>query len=431
MSIKLSDLIESEFGSMNPEMDPERRRFLLGAGIFSALAFTRLLLPSLAEASINISNNFSHKNEKRKKRSRTEYIILHTTEASDRSSLNMVKKYGLTNYLVHTDGSVKRVIDKNRLARHAGRSMWEGKRNLDDKSVGIEVVGYHNRPITNAQFGSLKELLDDLQRIYNISDKDVIPHSMVAYGKPNRWHPYNHRGRKRCGMFFADSVVRKKLGLKQVPSYDPDVKAGRLKVADTYLNDILFGRGVSKKTVRLASAEDTITKTISAWAIAREQYNAPITRYTFPNGNVSFGHQIKDWGELPVGTKVAMNVGEAIPDDIEYFQKITGKDTAWKLAGKEFDDPTTIYFLPDGRVRRGDQLSKTVLDHIPRETEVLTGYVYGGKVSLERSAIKIAGKKWNDSSTFYRLPTGKIVSGDDIDPRYIPRKTIVFFRNGN
>lgn len=427
MSIKLNDVIEHEFESNNLG----RREFILGAVSFFGLAYTGLLSPSLAEASINMSNDFSHKNKKRKRRSKTEYIILHTTEAPDRSSLNMVKNFGLTNYLVHTDGSVKRIIDKNRLARHAGRSMWEGKRNLDHRSIGIEVVGYHNKLITNAQFGSLRELLDDLQRIYNISDEDVIPHSMVAYGTPNRWHTYNHRGRKRCGMFFADPVVRRKLGLKQAPSYDPDVKAGRLRVADTYLNDILFGRGVSEETVSLASVGDTITKTISAWAIARQHYNAPTTCYTFPNGNVSFGHQIKDWGELPVGTKVAMNEGEAIPDDVEYFQKITGKDTAWKIAGKEFDDPTTIYFLPDGRVRRGDQLSKTFLDHIPRETEVLTGYVYGGKVSLERSAIEITGKKWNNPSTFYRLPTGKIVSGDDIDPRYIPAKTIVFFRNGN
>ncbi|MBI5871980.1 N-acetylmuramoyl-L-alanine amidase [archaeon] len=428
------NLLEKAINKESGPTDPERRRFIwaiLGIAGFFAATYIGLPFPSIAEAALNISDNLSPKNQRRKRRLRTEYIVLHTTEAPNTNSLNMVRRYGLANYLVQTDGSIKQIIDKNKLARHVGRSMWEGRTNLDNWAIGIEVVGYHDKLITKAQFKSLKELLDQLQGIYNISDKDVIPHSMVAYGGPNRWHPYNHRGRKRCGMLFADSDIRKKLGLGPAPSYDPDVKAHRLRVADAHLNDLLFGRGVTDETIRLSSTGDTITNAVSAWVIARDQYNAPTTRYTFPNGSVYPGDKIDDWGKLPIGTRVTMNVGETVPDDIEYFQKIAGKDTAWKIAGREFNAPTTIYFLPDGRVRTGANPEKDIdLNNLPRGTEVLTGYIYGGKVTPQKSAIEIAGKKWNDSGTFYRLPTEKIVTGDDINPQYIPRQTIVFFRNG-
>ena len=81
-------------------------------------------------------------------------------------------------------------------------------------------------------------------------------------------------------------------------------------------------------------------------------------------------------------------------------------------------------------VRRGDEISRYDLDHIPRGTQVLTGYNYGGMVTQVRSPNQIAGIKWNDPGTLYRMPDAKIVSGDDINPSHIPPKTLVFFRKG-
>ena len=423
-----------EHGIARVLSEPSRREFLIASASFAAAS-----LPGLysfpAQAALQISDAYSPRNQQRMKRKSTRYIILHTTEAPDKSSFEMVKRLGLANYLIHTDGTIKRIIEAGRLARHAGRSMWGGQENLDSLSIGIELVGYHDKPLEKSQYFALRELLIALKKEYGVQDRNILPHSMVAYGSANRWYPAMHRGRKRCGMEFSDHAIRKLMGLGPAPSYDPDVRAGRLIVADTYLNDRLFGAKASRdhvpeSPISSAAIADTLTAQISAYAIARDRYNSRTTRYTFPNGTVLFGDKITDWGKLPLGTKVALDVGETIPQDVESFQTISGNDTAWKVAGKEFNSPYTIYFYPNGMVRRGDEISRYDLDHIPRGTQVLTGYNYGGMVTQVRSPNQIAGIKWNDPGTLYRMPDAKIVSGDDINPSHIPPKTLVFFRKG-
>ena len=142
---------------------------------------------------LRISNRYSPENRNRALRQLTRYIILHTTEGPARGSLAKVRRNGECHYFVGLDGQVYRVIHRNRVALHAGRSMWQGKTDLDQCSLGIEVVGYHNRDINAAQYRALKDLLADLQRIYKIPDDRVLTHSMVAYGAPNQWHARSHR----------------------------------------------------------------------------------------------------------------------------------------------------------------------------------------------------------------------------------------------
>jgi hypothetical protein len=57
---------------------------------------------------------------------------------------------------------------------------------------------------------------------------------------------------------------------------------------------------------------------------------------------------------------------------------------------------------------------------------VLVGYIYGGHIRAGRTASRIAGRKWNYPSTFYRLPNGRILSGDEVDDKSIPARTLIF-----
>jgi hypothetical protein len=91
--------------------------------------------------------------------------------------------------------------------------MWNRQTTLDNVSIGIEVVGFHDQDITRAQYTALRQLLRQLKKIYRIKDKNILTHSMVAYGRPNIFHPRKHRGRKKCGMIFSHPDVRKRLGL--------------------------------------------------------------------------------------------------------------------------------------------------------------------------------------------------------------------------
>jgi len=269
---------------------------------------------------------------------------------------------------------------------------------------------------------------------------------MVAYGSPNRWHPYNHRGRKTCGMIFAQPEVRARLGLESQPDHDPDVKAGRLKNADKELAAFLFPD--IPKPVLVASTEDTapppppkveipdesfvISSSNSAWEIAREFYNHPSTIYTFPNGSQTSGDQILNWNRIPPGTRISLQ--EVEDENYEKFLEI-GKDgdSAEDLAGELYASSTTIYFFPSGLIRTGAELQKdsagrALLRETPGRTMVLVGYIYGGRVTASRPAVSIAGRKWNYPSTYYRYPNGTILSGDAISPQKIPTNTFVFFQ---
>jgi hypothetical protein len=146
------------------------------------------------------------------------------------------------------------------------------------------------------------------------------------------------------------------------------------------------------------------------------------------------GDQIHDWNKIPEGTRVLTSAGEG-EQSMERFLEI-GKDgaTARALAGDPMDRDTTIFFFPDGLIRTGRELKsdKTLgilLDRTPQGTRVLAGYIYGGFVRSRRPPSSIAGIKWTYPSTFYRLPDGRIVSGDDIDDSAIPVNTLVFYRN--
>jgi N-acetylmuramoyl-L-alanine amidase len=233
---------------------PTRRDFLR-AGFGTLLAFSttlrcRWVVSADAQRGLRIADHLSPRNAHRPLRPHTLYIVLHTTEGADSGSLDKVWRQGETHYFVKSDGGVLRIIDRDKIATHAGRSIWEGHRNIDDYSIGIEVVGYHDRDITDAQTSALRELLRQLKGTYGITDKRVLTHSMVAYGNPNRFFRRDHRGRKRCGMIFARPDVRSRLGLDPGPEHDADVEAGRLIVGDAELYSFLFGH----KSVAAAGA---------------------------------------------------------------------------------------------------------------------------------------------------------------------------------
>jgi N-acetylmuramoyl-L-alanine amidase len=215
-----------------------------GVFAFAVAMALSLSVPSLASpaTAVSFENQYSRWNRERPKRPHTSYIVLHTTESSGLSALEKLRRYGEAHYLVGTDGRIYRIIDKDRVARHAGLSLWQGHRSLDNFSIGIEVVGFHDGTFEAHQLASLRELIRQLRARYRIPAENVVTHSMVAYGRPNRFHVEDHRGRKRCGMAFARPDLRMQLGLNARPVADRDVQKGRLTVGDPELFEILFPR---------------------------------------------------------------------------------------------------------------------------------------------------------------------------------------------
>jgi hypothetical protein len=389
-----------------------------------------------AQGALSYVDYYSPRNCERPRRAVTRYVILHTTEGTKAGSLQKVYSGGETHFFVDAYGKVYRVIEADRVALHCGRSMWEGRANIDTCAVGIEMVGYHDGDITPMQYQALAQLLAMLQARYGIPDERVLTHSMVAYGAPNRWHPRSHRGRKRCGMLFGRRSVRLKLELTAQPLGDPDVAAGRLTQADPYLASVLYGdagRAIPPPAARPApapapAASNVIGPGRSAWDIARDQYNSPATTYELPDGSRLSGSQVRDWNQIPPGTRVILCAAQ--PENEEDKVRQVGPDgrTPREIAGAEYNLETTIYFLPDGRVRNGREMTAAELGNLPDGVKVLVGYVNAGYVTDKRSAFKICGERWDFPSTVYRFPDGSLVTGDRVNQTAIPATTMVFYR---
>ncbi len=332
--------------------------------------------------------------------------------------------------MIDEAGRVYRIIDRKRVAYHCGRSMWDGRTSLDSCSIGIEMVGKHNRDLTGAQYNALRALLNELKRIYKVPDTRILTHSMVAYGAPNRWQPRSHRGRKRCGMRMAMNSVRGRLGLRAKPGHDPDVKARRLVAADPELHQILYGRDEARQVQAIqqysAAESNVIGPGRSAWDVARDAYNSADTTYLFPDGTRKTGQEIKNWRSIPTGTKVLIGEGDINP--IERVQTLQKGQSLAAIAGAEWNASRTLYILPDGRHFRGDQITLKQAASLPVGTRVLAGYRMDGPVTARRPAFEICGPGWNEPDTYYLLADGSLVGGNTINPGKIPRNTMVIFK---
>ncbi|MGD8738713.1 MAG: N-acetylmuramoyl-L-alanine amidase [Desulfobacterales bacterium] len=104
---------------------------------------------------------------------------------------------------------------------------------------------------------------------------------------------------------------------------------------------------------------------------------------------------------------------------------ITKSNTAWRIAGEDFDSPTTVYKFPDGQIFTGDQIADNIgWNKIPSNTIVLLNQEYSfdilksegliKTISDEHTAWSFAGKEYNRETTIYFLPSGEIKPGSTI-----------------
>ena len=87
-------------------------------------------------------------------------------------------------YLIDEDGRVFRLVPEQRRAWHAGSAYWAGERDVNSRSIGIELVnpghelGY--RPFPDAQMAALEALTLDILARHPIPAHRVLGHSDVA-----------------------------------------------------------------------------------------------------------------------------------------------------------------------------------------------------------------------------------------------------------
>ena len=114
---------------------------------------------------------------------------------------------------------------------------------------------------------------------------------------------------------------------------------------------------------------------------------------------------------------------------------ISKRNTAWAIAGEDYDRPTTVYKFPNGRRYAGNQIADEVgWNRVPANTVVLLNHESSLKLLKDGGPIKtisngntawsLAGKSYNRETTIYFLPSGQIKPGSMInDWNDLPART--------
>ncbi len=370
-------------------------------------AFSLFAAPLRSEA-LSFSNRYrSPRSAERPLRKSTRIIVLHTTEAGARSSLNKLSERGEAHYCIDEKGVAYRIVDRNREAFHAGRSMWNGKEECDSYSIGIEVVGHHDKPVTLYQIDAIRDLLAILQKEYKIDDAHVVCHSHVAYGAPNKWQKRNHRGRKRCGMLFAMASVRERLGLKSRPTHDPDVRAKRLVVGDAYLEKVLYGKVDTmashyRRRVKQPQAKPGLFATL----------------FSKKSPEMDGEPEQESYYEKPPGGADGKPAGKGAPAPAKApAAKKAAKAPAAKASPAK---AASAKASPAGARKGGEPASLKDLEDRLKFREL-------GTLGRKSTPYRIVGKAWNSPSTYYYV-RGRIVRGDRFDAKKAVPGTRVFIR---
>ncbi|OVZ77084.1 N-acetylmuramoyl-L-alanine amidase [Yersinia kristensenii] len=134
--------------------------------------------------------------------SRVRFLVLHyTAEDFENSMKSLTGNNVSVHYLVpdlddesykkagFNDMRIFNLVDENARAWHAGVSSWAGRTNLNDTSIGIEIVNlatehggvFNFPPYPDNQIAAVKQLAANiLQRYPDISPVNVVAHSDIA-----------------------------------------------------------------------------------------------------------------------------------------------------------------------------------------------------------------------------------------------------------
>ena len=87
-------------------------------------------------------------------------------------------------FLIERDGAVTQFVSCLERAWHAGVSLFEGRDNCNDFSLGIELEGTDDQPFTDAQYAALADLAAQLcQAFPAITAQRICGHSDIAPGR--------------------------------------------------------------------------------------------------------------------------------------------------------------------------------------------------------------------------------------------------------
>lgn len=163
---------------------------------------------------------------------RQRYLILHYTALPDDKSVTVLTQQGVSShYLVNNtgDNQIYQLVDENKRSYHAGVSAWRNDKNLNDTSIGIEIVntgfttdGTGKRvfaPFSDEQVKKVAALAKDIVTRYQIPATNVLAHADIAPTRkqdPGPMFPWKKLyDEYQIGMWYDEAAKQNFLTLAQ------------------------------------------------------------------------------------------------------------------------------------------------------------------------------------------------------------------------
>lgn len=156
---------------------------------------------------------------------RIRFIVLHYTAENDADSLRILTGGAVSaHYLIPSHPEIRggkpvalQLVPEPRRAWHAGASYWQGRTNLNDTSLGIEIVNAGPRdggwaPFNDAQIALIIALVRDIAARYDIAPQNILGHLDIAPGRkqdPGPAFPWRRLAQAGIGAWPDDAVVRR------------------------------------------------------------------------------------------------------------------------------------------------------------------------------------------------------------------------------
>ncbi len=180
---------------------------------------------------------------------RIRYLVFHYTALDFHSSLNRLTQgevsahYLIPAEAVNGEPQIYRLVEESKRAWHAGVSAWQNRENLNDTSIGIEIVnlGFKDEPgkprewypFTEYQIQALTELSKGIIARYGIEANCVIGHSDIAPGRkvdPGLLFPWKRLAENGVGAWYDEGLVLEQLKDKAFKGKsDQDIDIVRLQ----------------------------------------------------------------------------------------------------------------------------------------------------------------------------------------------------------
>ena len=159
-----------------------------------------------------------------------EMIIIHyTSMKSTEDALNRLSDPASKvscHYLIDEKGNIHQMVDEEKRAWHAGVSSWQGKDDINSRSIGIEISNRQELPYTREQLFFLALLCKDIMHRHHIPPENIQGHADIAPDRkqdPGAHFPWEKMARHGIGVwpqptlrdkFNAAAAARKPQKLK-------------------------------------------------------------------------------------------------------------------------------------------------------------------------------------------------------------------------